>query len=371
MLSLSPAAIQDYKKDADGINGYLYQVLPNSSYQAEPLPVRDSRGQLINRPILAVNLSYIISFFGDEETFVPQRLLGSTMTALNSAPLLDKHVIQAIEDNYAYLAKSRLDRQAEQIKVTLVPMNLEELHRLWSLFGQAPYQLSLAYQVSLLLLESDEQPMPKFPVQKVQVVSNFSFQPVIETHTPRTCFYDSVMTLHGKNFRKGMTVRWRNLDLETSIDSSQKISFRLPSNVVAGTHLIQVVEENSGLQSSDPYPILISPTIIKTEKNEPMAWLEKRQDGESVSGKIVIEISPSVMPSQHVEIILTPFEPQGAALQVSATPIDTRSTKVSFNISSILPGKYGVRVVVDRIQSPLDYDPSVGYVGPFIHFEAS
>ena len=42
-------------------------------------------------------------------------------------------------------------------------MNLEELSKLWSVFFQTPYALSIAYQASVVLIEPDLEPIDAAP----------------------------------------------------------------------------------------------------------------------------------------------------------------------------------------------------------------
>ncbi len=46
------------------------------------------------------------------------------------------------------------------------PLNLEELSKLWSVFFQTAYKLSMAYIANLVLIEADaETPRPTLPVR--------------------------------------------------------------------------------------------------------------------------------------------------------------------------------------------------------------
>src|SRR5260221_8701907 len=66
------------------INLYLYQVTGNSAYRSADLPTRRPDGTLTERPQAAMDLHYLVSFYGDEGSLVPQRLLGSTVSAIHA-----------------------------------------------------------------------------------------------------------------------------------------------------------------------------------------------------------------------------------------------------------------------------------------------
>src|SRR6266487_1097414 len=61
------------------INIYLYQVTPNAAYRNSDLPTRRADGTVLQRPIAALDLHYMISFYGNENELEPQRLLGSVV----------------------------------------------------------------------------------------------------------------------------------------------------------------------------------------------------------------------------------------------------------------------------------------------------
>jgi hypothetical protein len=75
------------------------------------------------------------------------------------------------------LGTSDLAEQAELVKLTPVPMGLEELHNLWFGFFQAPYFLSMVYQASVVLIEGKKKPLPKPAGVKEPVIRVDPFQP--------------------------------------------------------------------------------------------------------------------------------------------------------------------------------------------------
>jgi hypothetical protein len=50
-----------------------------------------------------------------------------------------------------------LHEQVERVRITLQPLTLEEVAKLWNVF-QTPYRISVAYEVSVVLIESTHQP---------------------------------------------------------------------------------------------------------------------------------------------------------------------------------------------------------------------
>ncbi|MGH7451736.1 MAG: DUF4255 domain-containing protein, partial [bacterium] len=70
------------------VNIYLYQVTPNAAYRNADLPTRDSDSQAVRRSQAAVDLHYLLTFLGNDEQLVPQRLLGIVTRILHSHPVL-------------------------------------------------------------------------------------------------------------------------------------------------------------------------------------------------------------------------------------------------------------------------------------------
>lgn len=143
---------------------YLYQVTPNSSLRNHDLPARSADGRLVKRPTAALDLSYLLAFYGNENTLEPQQMLGATVRDIHAKPVLMRQMIEDAIASEPFLATSNLADAVEQIKFTPLTLSLEELSKLWSVFFQAPYALSVAYQGTVVLIESEESPHSPLPV---------------------------------------------------------------------------------------------------------------------------------------------------------------------------------------------------------------
>ena len=47
------------------MNVYLYRVSPNPAWRNQDLPTR-ARGPIVDRPLTAIDLHYLLTFYGDE-----------------------------------------------------------------------------------------------------------------------------------------------------------------------------------------------------------------------------------------------------------------------------------------------------------------
>jgi hypothetical protein len=144
---------------------YLYQVSANAALRNNDLPTRNSEGTLTTRPQAALDLHYLLTFYGDDQALEPDRMLGAVVRNLHARSVLSGAVIQnAIASHSAELGGSNLESAPERVKFTPLPLSLEELSKLWSVFLQTPHALSVAYQGTVVLIEADESPSPVLPV---------------------------------------------------------------------------------------------------------------------------------------------------------------------------------------------------------------
>jgi hypothetical protein len=184
-IAVSGAAVtsvrpQTLDAGARGVNVFLYQVTPNAALRNADLPTRRAGGELIQRPQLALNLHYLLTFTGDETSLEPQRIMGVALAGLHARADLTAAMIDALVINAApgsYLHRADLAQQVERVRFSLEGMNLEELSKLWSVFFQTQYQLSVGVQASVVLLEAPLAPSPSRPVRDRGIYSGMPSPP--------------------------------------------------------------------------------------------------------------------------------------------------------------------------------------------------
>jgi uncharacterized protein DUF4255 len=146
------------------IHLFLYQVSSCAALRNSDLPARAPDGKLLQRPFVALDLHYMLSFYGDENALETQRMLGAVVRDLHAKPVLRRQMIKDAVASQAFLNGSNLADAFEQVKFTPLPMSLEEVSKLWSVFFQIPYALSVAYEATVVLIESEEAAQPALPV---------------------------------------------------------------------------------------------------------------------------------------------------------------------------------------------------------------
>lgn len=168
VTAVRPDGSDDNTLPDPGINVYLYQVTPNTAWRNADLPTRAPDGRLVQRPRMALDLHYLLTFYGTESDLEPQRCLGSAVRALHATPVLTRSMIQDTIADPLYssiLGTSNLADEIETVKFNPLSLSLEELSKLWSVFFQTAYSLSVAYIGSVVLIEGTETPQPALPVQ--------------------------------------------------------------------------------------------------------------------------------------------------------------------------------------------------------------
>jgi Pvc16 N-terminal domain/IPT/TIG domain len=152
-----------------GAHLFLYRVVPNGFLRNDDLPTRDASGRLVQRPRYPADLEYLLSFYGGQDTeYVAQRLMGRVVTALNGEPVLSPQRIRAtIASKEPALDGSDLDLAPEPLRLYPITLDQEQLARLWSVFYQVPYNLSLPYGITAVWLDSEATPQAAKPVNRL------------------------------------------------------------------------------------------------------------------------------------------------------------------------------------------------------------
>jgi hypothetical protein len=154
----APASGEAGKK----VHVYLYLVTPNAGLRNTDLPMRNSEGRLVGRARAALDLHYLLSFYGDDSLLEPDRMLGAVARDLHARPVLDAQLIRDAIASNGGLAGSDLAAAVEHVKFTPTQLSLEEMSRLWSVMIQTPHALSMAWIGTVVLIDALESgPVPQ------------------------------------------------------------------------------------------------------------------------------------------------------------------------------------------------------------------
>lgn len=164
--------VADNGDQATQLNLFLYSVSPNGALRNEDLPTRDRAGQITRRPRLALDLHYILTAVSGEELHA-EILLGYAMQLFHESAILGRETIrQALElatiddvlpQEFDPIRASELADQVEVLKITPRTLSTDDMSKLWTAF-QASYRTTVAYDVSLVLIERELPERSPLPV---------------------------------------------------------------------------------------------------------------------------------------------------------------------------------------------------------------
>lgn len=355
-----------------GINLYLYRAAPNPAWRNAELTTRTLEGQLVKRPQqVALDLDYLLTCYGNEVELEPQRLLGSVVRTLHAHPVLTRPmVLDTIADStFPFLAASNLADQLEMVKFMPLGLSLEELSNLWSMFAQTPHALSVAYQGTVVLIDTDEPPRKALPVRERRFYVSPT-QPVVHqvlsaAGALQPIDRDSTLLIRGQRLQSDITqVRIGNLDVLPQSVSKTEISLQLallPADELrAGLQTLQVVQRPTMGSPAIPHrgvesnvvAFLLRPTITDVQ----IANLRGSGD-DPRSAQLTVSVEPPIGPTQRVVFVLNERSgllPMGYTFEVPTRAVDQSELLVP--IHAVKPGEYLVRIRVDDAESLLTVD---------------
>jgi len=366
--ALAPDSIELGNDTTRRLNLFLHQATPNAAWRNVGYPSRDSAGERIGNPPLALDLHYLLSAYGtlDLEAEV---LLGYAMQVLHETPVLARAAIRAalnppnppMTGIYQALQTSGLADQIEQIKITPSVMNTEELSKLWTAF-QSHYRPTAPYQVTVVLIETLKAARSPLPVLKRNIEARPSLVPPFPEIESIELFKSRIaaqlgetITLHGHDLDgSGHLLLLTNTRLEISATippsatpDATRVTFTLPvqpADFPAGTYAatLQLVHGSDPMpRLTNQLPLSIAPQITAALPSP----VNLAADG---SLTITPACTPELRAEQRVSMILGGHE-------VIAEPFaGPTTTTPSFVFRNFSPGKYWVRLRVDGVDSRLN-----------------
>ncbi len=339
------------------LNLFLYQTTPDAA-----LRNTDMAGVNLGEtgmPPLPLVLHYLLTAYAanDDET-VSHHLLGLAMRILHDRPLLvAKEIQDALAGNDLYL-------QVERVRITLQPLSLEEMSKLWTTF-QTQYRISAAYEVSVVLIDSTRvarTPLPvltrgpddRGPVAQGDVVSPFPTLTAVKTadeKRPSALLTDQI-TISGTHLEASKVgVRLTHPRLVDPIDipaplivsaTGSEIEFRLPQPptvLPAGFYSVAVVfpQPDKSERTTNELFFALAPEITTGLP------ITVARDGVGTA-TVKLQCVPQVLPEQQVFLLL-------GDRQVPAADHQAATTSLTFPIVAAPKGKFLIRLRVDGVDS--------------------
>ena len=358
------------------VNVFLYQVSPNAALRNRDVPTRTKDGELVRRPTVALDLNYLLSFYGDDTNLIPQRMMGSVLRALHTEPILGKQLIRDTIAATSVLAGSDLADEVESVRLTNMGLSLEDIFKLWSAFHQSPYILSTAFQASVVLIEAAVSTRTALPVRSRNAIVNPFRYPEIEQVDPQVLIYvpNVRVTLRGRNLdADAVTVRFGELEGAVLPPvTASAVTVQLPSTISAGVKTVRINHDlmigtppvrHRGVESNTA-PFILQPRLVARS----FTALPART--------ISATLDPPVDTGQQVDLLLNESTPPPdvppRTFTIRAPGRSTAAFSLTFDAAAVPASTYMVRVRVDGADSALDVEtdntkPTYNqYVGPTV-----
>jgi len=143
------------------VNLYLYQITENGYLRNQEIPGQGYQGAY-GHPPLSLNLHYLATGYGSSDTATDgdldaQQVLGDAMQVLHDYAIVtpDLTITNPSAGTVGDpILDSSLQNEFEHIKVMLKLSDLEELSKLWTALSEVNFRRSVAYEVSVVQIES-------------------------------------------------------------------------------------------------------------------------------------------------------------------------------------------------------------------------
>ena len=352
--------------NAAAISIFLYQVSHNPHLRNDDLPTRRSDSAMTQRPQVALDLYYLLTFFGVENRQHPELLLGRVAAALHAEPILSRQRIENVLVSDAHLAQSDLASSPELVRFDPVGLNLEELSKLWSVFFQTHYRLSVAYKGSTVLVSpEDAAPRPTLPVATRNLYVETLAAPRIEGVSGAGGPLDpvvigGVLVIRGQNLSSA--------DCRVVLSTNAGESEALPEQITASEVRISLSEgpfSAGSLRAGVVAVRIVHYTMMGTpptphpgpKSNVCAAVIHPSVEGLPLPATAAVtnyalNVAPLVGPRQPASLLLSG---EGRSVTLDAAPRSADTSVLSFDLSGVAPGTYLLRVNVDGAESLLEY----------------
>ena len=318
----------DVEDDELRLNWFLYRVSPNPAFSNMEPPRtgwRTARG----RPPLALRLSYLLSAFpaqalggGDQEQF-SHAGMAAVMRALH-----DNAIIGDGEPALSPLAQPLV----EPLRITMDDLDVEAVTKLWTA-ATAPIRLSVGYEVSLVIVDSEADHSAGPPVRTRRVAVVPGLGPRLTAVTPARVSADIDITAAGEGLTSStvFTLARERGDPGGAGDWPMtvvpgappgQVGLRLPDERLApGPRRLDAVATEAGLPAGrDSIGLTIVPSVtgpagplsrgvpVTLETVHAAPDVEVFVGGAAIAAADVQYVSPT-----EVEVTIPPTTPVGAA----------------------------------------------------------
>ena len=251
--------------DPDQLNLFLHGVAENQGWRNLGLPTRNSAGDRVCSPPLALDLHYMLTAFGSQDLFA-EALLGHGMQVLHEVPFLTRQAVtDALQTSGGSsnfdkaLNVSLLANQIEQIKISPAPLTLGDISQLWTAL-QGRYRPTASYIATVVLIDSGISSKSALPVltRNIQALpfAQLALEKVVNASDETTpIFPGTQVSLIGKGLAAAKIVLIGGVDLTSAVTHTADdailltLPVTLPAGLFTGLVTAQVVQSVPGFSN--------------------------------------------------------------------------------------------------------------------------
>lgn len=363
-----PDRITTGATEPNQLNLFLYQVTPNPGWRNAAFPSRDAAGARLRNPPLALDLHYMLSAYGAQDLNA-EVLLGYAMQLLHETPVLTRAQLRTVlgaPSPFGSLSALNLADQIEILKISPNFLSGEELSKLWTAM-QARYRPSMAYTVSVVLIQSEAAARSAPPVLQrgaqdrgpaamaSGIPSIASLRHAASELMPAVRLGDDLLLTGSQLLGGTPTLVFENIRLAIvrelaplpgSISNGQ-LRAQLPLAGIADWGIglysvsLRLARPDSPSLSSNAVPIALAPSIVAVSPLNVMAG----------DVTVSLECRPRLRPPQESGVRLL-FGAREIAADSVITPADpAQPSTMTFTVPQVAAGSYPLRLRVDGIDS--------------------
>jgi hypothetical protein len=365
-VTTQPPDVAATSKKQAQLNLFLYQTTINGAWRNLDIPGQTRPGETAQPP-LSLNLHYLVTAYGrgsgPDKDVISDRVLGAAMSVLHDHPLLGRAEIKDA------LQTSQLDQQFERLRVSPLPIGLEELSKLWMVF-QTHYRVSVAYEVTVLLIDSRRPAKAALPVlrrgsdDRGAIAVAGAAPDLREIGLPRSqqaARLGEDIAIRGNALTVDETiVRFTSLRLQSPVELAPKagsspgeIAVHIPdaaedmqaaSRWAPGFYSVGLVQQRAGSPAltSNELSFALAPQITVTLDNT------APEDAEHFTVDLTVTCIPRVADQR---VLLLFGDAQAIPTTTSTPSVDTEPTTFTFTLFGVKAGNYVVRLRVDGVDS--------------------
>jgi hypothetical protein len=337
------------------LNLFLYQILPNAAWRNIDIPTQVKPGET-GMPPLALTLHYLMTVYGrenDNSQPFDHHLLGKAMSILFDHALLGPDEIKLA------LPGSGLEQQVERVRITLQPLSVEEISKLWTGFA-TQYRLSVGYEVSVALIDSTQPVRTPLPVltrgpQDRGTPSQANLTPpfpaldsVVPPNQQPSAKLGDTLTLTGQHLDgSNLGVLFNHALWSSPVEvtpnpggTSTQLTVQIPPNPTswpAGFYAVAVLVQRPGetyRRQTNQLSFSLAPKMTIAPQTAPAGSIT-----------LTVTCNPQVWPGQSVSLLVSDQD-------IPAGLIGAKTPTLTFS-ASLAKGDYFVRLRVDGVDSLL------------------